>query len=131
MNFTYSIHPEKRAILLRYAGDFTLSELIDCSRKLWDDPAYSDEYDGIVDLSAGTLGLGIGDFRVFIDFMKSEPRVSRGRWAAVTTSPFVTACGLLYQQALASRHTFEVFSTWNAACAFLHQDMEPELGEPV
>ena len=126
MHFTYTIQPEKRAILLRYEGDFTLAELFACSRKLWDDPAYSDDYDGIVDLSTASLGFGIGDLRVFIDFMKTEPRVSHGRWAAVTTSPLVTACSLLYQQALSSRHTFEVFSTWAAACAFLHQDLESE-----
>jgi len=125
MKFAYDIFAAERAIAVRYAGKFTLAELLATAAQLLDDPRYSPEYDGLVDLTDLGVAAGIADFRALIEFVRGHGRVSRGRWAAVAATPVATACGLVYKQAMAPRQTFEVFSTPEAACAFLGLRSEP------
>lgn len=117
--FGYLIDPEQRAIAVRYAGTFSMQELVASARLLWADPRYSPNYVGVVDLSQASIGASMSDFRTVIDFVLGQASASRGRWAAVATSPLVTACAMIYRRAVIRRHPFEVFSTWEAACEHL------------
>jgi len=125
MTFHYDIHPEQRTIHLRYTGVFTLQDLTAAATLLWSDPRYSQAFDGIVDLTDGSLRVAQSDLRALIAFVLDHKCTSKGRWAAVTSSPFGVACALLYKHALSRRHMFEVFSTWEAACAFLEVKLAP------
>ncbi len=119
MEFAYDIFPAERAIVTRYAGRFTLAGLQATAEKLWSDPRYSRRYDGLVDLTDGSVGVGMTDFRALLDFVVGHPSTSEGRWAAVAISPLATACGLLYQRVVGRRHELAVFSSRAAACNFV------------
>jgi hypothetical protein len=125
VNFRYEILPDRRLILQHFAGSSSLAELLAALRRLWADPLYSRTYDGIVDLSGAAVDLSMRDLRALIGFLQESDQTSTGRWGAVTTSPLATACAMIYQRALAPRHAFEVFSTWEAACAFLGVRVPP------
>jgi hypothetical protein len=125
MKFSYAIDSERRLIFLRYTGHFTLASLLAGTRRLWADPAYSRSYRGLVDLSDESVSVNVADLHALIDFIREQPSVSEARWAAVTASPLATACGLLYQRAIASRHAFEVFSSFEAAASFLRLEGAP------
>ena len=125
MKFSYAIDPERHLIFLRYTGHFTLAGLLAGTRRLWADPAYSRSYAGLIDLSDESLSVAIGDFHSLLDYLRDQPAISQGRWAAVTSSPFATACGLLYQKAISPRHPFEVFSSFEAAANFLRIEGPP------
>lgn len=126
MNFSYEIFPDRRAIVVRYVGTFTLEQLHASALTLWNDPRYARDYDGLVDVSHSSANVDITDFRAFVSLVRNDSRVSQGRWAAVVTTPFATACSFLYRSALASHHTFEIFSTWEAACEFLNLPIKQE-----
>ncbi len=119
MKFAYDIFPAERSISVRYDGKFTLAELLATSARLMEDARYAPEYDGIVDLTRFGLGVETADFRTLINFVQGHARISRGRWAAIAETPLATAFGLVYRRAMAPRQTFEVFSTAEAACAFI------------
>ena len=119
MEFTYDIFPDQRMILARYAGRFSFADLKTAAERLWADPRYSESYDGLVDISDGSVAVEMGDFRQLVQFVKGSAKTSRGRWAAVAVSPLATAIAMFYQKSLAGRHTFEVFSTRESACRFL------------
>lgn len=123
MNCHYEIYPEKRLIYMRYAGAFTLAELMDISRRLWSDKRYSKAYSGIVDLTDSKVSVGREDFQSLVEFVVGHKDTSEGRWAAVATSPLATACGMIYKRAIIKRHPFEVFSTFEAAGAFVGIDL--------
>jgi hypothetical protein len=125
VKFTYDILPERRLILQRFAGDTSLAEVLEATRRLWADPRYSRTYDGIVDLSATTVGISMEDLRALIGILRESEQMSTGRWGAVATSPLTTACAMIYQRALAPQQEFEVFSSWDAACGFLGVDLQP------
>lgn len=124
MKFDYGIYPEKQLIVTRYGGAWTLRDLQAMAEQLWSDARYVRSYNGVVDLTDMTLSVGQGDFRALLEFLRGHKNFSEGRWAAVAGSPLATACGLLYKRALATRHTFEVFSTFEAAGAFVGVDLE-------
>lgn len=124
MNCHYEIYPEKRLIFMRYTGVFTLAELTDVARKLWTDKRYSKSYNGIIDLTDSRVSVGREDFQALIEFVVGHKHTSEGRWAAVATSPLATACGMIYKRAITKRHAFEVFSTFEAAGAFVGIDLE-------
>ena len=128
MHFSYEIHPERRVILQRFAGQFSLADLVAASRRLWADPLYSVKYDGIVDLSGTSMSISMEDLRALIGFFQDSPETSTGRWGAVVSTPLATACAMIYRRALAPRHQFEVFSTWGGACGFLGQELRPLAG---
>lgn len=125
MNFRYDIFPEQRIVVMRYVGNFNLRELTTAAELLWSDPRYSRSYDGLADISHASVNVAMTDFRPLVDFVRQHAQTSAGRWAAVATTPLATACGFIYQRAAASRHTFEIFSTWEGACSFLKLDLEP------
>lgn len=127
MNFAYEIYPSERAIVARYAGRFNLAGLVATAEQLWSDPRYSPTYDGFVDLTDTALGVDMCDFRPLLAFIRAHKQTSQGRWAAVTTSPMAAAMGLIYKQAMVSRHVFEIFSTREAAGWFVGF----EIGDPI
>ncbi len=124
--FHYDIFPEKRLIFQRYSGRFTLAELLAAIEKLWSDPRYDPTFDGLIDLSSDCAPPSMADFRSLLEFVQGSAKTTSGRWAAIAHSPLVTACGLIYKRAMARRHVFEVFSTCDAACAFLGIHCLPE-----
>lgn len=128
MHFEYEIHPGERIIVARYAGKFTFADLAEMTRRLWADARYSRAYDGVVDLTDGTLSLARMDLLALIDFIRGSSQASEGRWAAITATPFTTACGMIYQRGLVGRHTLEVFSTLEAAGWFLGVDFGTSSG---
>lgn len=122
MHFEYEIYPAERIIVTRYTGKFTLADLTTMSRRLWSDARYSRAYDGIVDLTDSSLGVARADLQAIIEFVRGSSEASEGRWAAIANSPFATACGMIYQRGLVGKHSFEVFSTLEAAGWFLGVD---------
>lgn len=125
MHFEYEIHPEERLIVTRYTGKFTLADLKAMSQRLWADARYSRSYDGVVDLTDLSLGVARADLQAMIEFVRGNEQASEGRWAAIASSPFATACSLIWQRGLVQRHSFEVFSTVEAAGSFLGVDFGP------
>jgi hypothetical protein len=124
MKFDYEIYPEKNLIVTRYAGPWTLRDLKAMAEKLWADARYSRRYNGVVDLTDSKLSVARGDFQALLEFVRGHKDASEGRWAAVADSPLATAFGMIYKRALAGRHTFEVFSTFEAAGAFVGVEMQ-------
>jgi hypothetical protein len=130
MKFSYNIYPDRRLIVQAYEGSFTLEQLIACTRYLWADPQYSPAFNGITELSAMSPSAGLANLPLLMEFLKNEPQLSSGRWAAIVSTPIVTAGTLIYKKSMAPQHMFEVFSTWEAACTFLQIDAEkPQLLE--
>jgi hypothetical protein len=127
MKFSYTIDSQRGLIFQAYEGSFTLEQLIACTRCLWADPEYSPSFDGIVELSAMTPSARLPQLPGLLHFLKNDAHLSQGRWAAIATSPLATAGSLIYKRAMAPRHMFEVFSTWDAACTFLQIDAEKPL----
>ncbi len=119
MNFRYTINPERRIILQRYAGRISLADSFLCIRQILADPAYDKSYSGYIDLTDAVPEIAYGDVNTLVDFLRHHPATSEGRCAAVTNSPLITACGMLYQKAMAHHHAFAVFSTPEGARAFL------------
>jgi len=124
VTFGYQIYPEQRVIYVRYSGTFSFERLAATAKTLWGDPRYSRDYHGIVDFLHGPVSAPMADVRKLIELVQQSPHTSRGRWAAVTTAPVATALALVYGQALAQRHAFEVFSSWEAACDFIGTELD-------
>lgn len=129
MEFGFAIYPEHRAIVARYAGSFTLADLLKTTRQLWADPRYSPDFIGLADISDSTVNVDMNDLRALTTFLVRDPATSRGRWAAVATTPIAIACGLVYRSAMRRRHAFEVFTTRDQACRFL--GLDPALVAPA
>lgn len=130
MKFSYTIDSRRGLIFQAYAGSFTLEQLIACTQRLWADPDYSPAFNGLVDLSAMNPSAGLAHLPPLMEFLKNDPRLSKGRWAAIVATPIVTAGSLIYKRTMAPQHMFEVFSTWEAACTFLQVDEDkPALRE--
>jgi len=127
VQFRYHIHSSRRLIVVRFRGRVGLSEVVSGVRQLWADPHYRTDFDGVVDLESVTTRAGLPDLRELVDFLRAN-NGSRGRWVAVFSEPKPTALGLLFKASNTLPTSFEVVSTWEAACQHLHID--PALPRP-
>jgi hypothetical protein len=126
--FEYEIDCEQRLIVSRCTGRFSLEALRTAVERLWSDGRYSSDYAGLVEIADPSATIAVQDLRSFIRFVRENARRSQERWAVVTTSPLATACAMLYREAMVGRHEFQVFSTREAACAWLKVKL-PGAGE--
>lgn len=119
MKFSYAIDAPRRMIFMRYEGRCRAAHLLACARLLWADPAYSRLFDGYIDLTGAQADNALDDLNALVSLLRANAETGEGRYAAVTTSPVITAIGLLYQRAMAHRHAFAVFSSPEAAFQYL------------
>lgn len=130
MKFSYAIDAQRRMIFQRYEGACSLALMIACTRRLLADPAYSKLFDGYIDLTKARPEVTLEDLHAFIAFLRGQSQLGEGRYAAVTTSPVITAMGVLYQRTMARHHAFAVFSSHEAAAEYLSlQSPVPPLEE--
>jgi hypothetical protein len=123
MNYGHVIDTQRQFIFQVFSGAFSTAQIIACTQRLWNDPAYSKTYSGIADISLMTPSSGSGDLRAVINFLQSDHHTSEGRWAVITSSPLAAASSMVYKKAMAGRHVLEVFSTWECASGFLQLDL--------
>jgi hypothetical protein len=123
MSYGHTIDPDRRFIFQVFEGHFSIQEVMDCSRRLWSDPAYCRDFYGIVDISRMTTDTNIDGLHELIEFYRNSPNTTQVRWAAITSSPWLTAGSMLYRNAMAGRHALEIFSTWDSARIYLQLDL--------
>lgn len=116
-DFSYKIFSEQRFILVRYFGTVSYDDVIQATEALWEDPMYSPEFNGIIDLSSIRVAASVKDLGKLVKFVR-DPRCSTGSWAAVFTEPKATALGMLYKATRGLRHSLHLFSSWEAACDY-------------
>jgi hypothetical protein len=132
MKFGYTIDTERKIIFLRFSGPFDLNGFFAGIERLWADPDYRREYEGVADISAVENTYTLGDLHRVISFLKADPRTNTSRWAVITASPLAVAIAYVYKKAMASVHKLEVFSTWEAASAYVRWEFcRPVLDEQV
>ncbi|MEO8205679.1 MAG: hypothetical protein ABI615_05820 [Chthoniobacterales bacterium] len=122
MKLSYAILPDQALILQRYSGPFSLQQIIDSIKTVWDDPRYSKSFNGIIDLSSASMLISISEMQALIQFFANHTHTPHGKWATVVNSPISTAFIILYQKALAHKHDLQVFSTMEAACKYVNTE---------
>jgi hypothetical protein len=120
--FSYSILPEQKLCLLRFAGHVSLGHVTRGVQQLWADPAYDPFFNGIVNLEGVTTRAGLDELQSLITFFQQR-RSSAGQWVVVFTEPKPTALGMMFKAAWKGSFNIEVVSTWEAACRFLRVDL--------
>lgn len=126
MRFHYDILPDRRLIVLRFRGPVGLQEILAGVRRLWADPIYQPEFDGVADLDEITTTASLPDVRSLLQFLQ-HTKTSRGRWAVIFNDPKAVTLGLLFKAASTLPLHLEVVSNWTAACAHLRQDIPADL----
>lgn len=112
--------------MVRFRGHVSLTDIVSGVRQLWADPLYQTEYDGLVDLADTTTRATVADLRSLLTFL-THAKVSRGRWVGIFNEPKPTALAMLFKAANPLPLSFEVVSTWEAACAHLRQEIPTDL----
>jgi hypothetical protein len=123
VTFRYAIYPERQLIVQRYAGPLRAADFLVAAEEVWADPRYVPTYDGLADLTGLRLAVSPAETRHLAEYFSNHPRLTRGRWAAIVAHPVAAALAYLYQQLARPRHRLEVFSTWEAACAYLGAEL--------
>ena len=88
MPITYEIDPARRWLEIRLSGHVTVEEAGAMIRRLFADPAYSDELSGIVDIRDMTNVWNVTELRGLADLQLARPGPSwRSRRGVVVGSP--------------------------------------------
>src|SRR4051812_3166306 len=85
MKTTTTIHDKEQYVATIFEGRVTLRELGAHIQSLWADPAWKNDYDGVLDFSAATLDLSELEVEGLTKSMATNPRCSFGKWAFVVS----------------------------------------------
>ncbi|WP_438483635.1 hypothetical protein [Oleiharenicola lentus] len=116
--YSHTILVEKRTIIQRFSGQVGLGDVIGGINRLWADPAYDRNFNGISDLTACTPSASVSDVRSLTNFVIQKHQLSEGRWVVLVSDPMMTALGILFSRSM-TKPSIQVCSTWEAACAYL------------
>lgn len=111
---------------MRFSGEVSIDEVVAGIERLWADPEYDPHFCGIVDLQRISLRAQVGDVAALLQFLR-RPETSIGSWAAIFSDPVGTALGMLFLRTNRILPRFDVFSSWEGACAFLGLELSPSV----
>lgn len=86
MKASYTIEEQRGYIVSKLEGSVTLPELGAHIESIWADPAWKNEFNGIIDFSAATIDLTETEIQGLTKAMESDPRCSFGKWAFVVST---------------------------------------------
>lgn len=96
--------------------------------ELWVDPAYERTMDVIVDFSGATLAMSPAQLDEFAGKFIHSDRSLIGRAAVIADKPLETALSLLIRDRMQGHQPISVFTTKEAALAFLDKRLSPPSG---
>jgi hypothetical protein len=121
MKARYVLHPDEGYSESWLEGGVTLLDFAAFVQKLWSDPQWSAEYDGLMDFSEATIEMTVEDLQKLVTFMLRDARCSLARWAFVVrtaeTFGWLRKLDALSQQ----QSTIRIFFSRADADAWLHQ----------
>jgi hypothetical protein len=86
MKARYVIHPGEGYVDTLFEGSVTLSEFGAYAQKVWSDPGWKPEFNGLMDFSGATIDLSDDEIKKLMKAILSDPRCSFARWAFVVTT---------------------------------------------
>ena len=122
----YKIFTEQNLIAIQMGSNVLYRDVSELFARLLEDPHFSTELSGVVDLRKSTVDMSPEDVER-LGGIAAELEISRGRWAYLADSPLSTALAILYRDKLAEIHDGEIFSTLEAASEYIGADLTPHL----
>lgn len=113
-------------IVARYTGRTTIQDMKDLALKIWADPDYSQNFDGIVDYRDSELNATPDAISEIADFFLHASEASYGRAAIIVARPLETALNVLFAERMQRRNVLQLFTTWEAACEFIGEEDLPD-----
>jgi len=83
MKARYEIHPEQGYSESRFEGSVTLLDFADFVQKVWSDPRWRAEFNGLMDFSDATIEITDEELKKLMTSMLRDARCSLARWAFV------------------------------------------------
>ncbi len=118
MSFQLEIDAERRLVEIRYQGVVDTPTLLEALSSVHEQVTFGPIAFGISDFRGATLQVEKADFPKFI--AAKDPQLFEGaRWALLIDSPRETALGMVYTRMKEQLHSYEIFSTREAALQWL------------
>jgi len=130
MNARYKIHPGEGYTESWIEGVITPFEMFEFSQRVWSDPEWKAELNGLMDLSAATFEAGDDDLRNLLKAMLADHRCSLARWAFVVSTASTFATLRKVDQLTAQQSTFRIFFTRDEAEKWLLEPQKKSGGAP-
>lgn len=86
MKASYAINDQLGCILTVFEGSVTLPELGAHIESIWADPAWKNDFNGILDFSAASIDMSEAEIQGLTKAMENDPRCSFGKWAFVVST---------------------------------------------
>ena len=119
MAFSYQINQDSQIITVVWEGAFTLDEVNSSLDGMYNDGEYQATFSGIADVRKADFQLTPAELKINHDFVKNHKKCPKGPWAVICDEPYQTALALLYEKQYKTPHPVDVFTTFEAAQAWL------------
>ncbi len=117
----------RRLVVARFQGAIDFDDVMAWLESLHDMPDYHPAYMAVVDMRAISLKQSRAEKAEELARYMVDTHLSTGRWAVIVSGPVATALSVLYQTIASAQHPIGIFSTRDAAAAFLGCDLSADL----
>jgi len=125
----YKLYPEEKLIILQIIDGCNFNELMELIQTYMQDPGYSPDFNGVLDMRAGYLDLTQEEVAQIAQFVQQQ-RFAKGLWCHIVHDHRSTALGMVYEQLISDEHPLQVFSTVKAASGFMGVNLSRYLKGP-
>jgi hypothetical protein len=87
----YLISNEKQLFIAKYIGLFSVTELMELTQMIWNDPEYDVHHDYILDITGANFKITSQDILNLVRFFNLEMKASKGKGTVVVIQPIFTA----------------------------------------
>lgn len=119
-----TILPKEKLIVVVVRGPVDRERFHSAMHELWNHPDYPVAKRFLFDISHAELLFTPAQINALKQEVRRSPQAFKGKGAMVTHTPMQTALGMIYNQQLPEGLEAEIFSTWEAACAYLGVSLE-------
>ena len=122
----YTIDNNNKLVTAKMVGEVSFKELLDWHFELAAREEYHPAYSGIADMRAANMQVSMENLQELVEINRENNLVS-GRWVCLVDTPMETALAMLYKSEKSDSHPMEVYSSTDAASAYLQHDVETAL----
>lgn len=119
MKYRYQILPEQQLVVEWLSGEVTLQDILEKTRILFSDPAFSSDFSGITDTRGAEAQLTKVELYAFSDMLKQSQQEGTAPWAIIATDPMLVALSQVYMRRQSVKDLITVVNTAQAAVDFI------------
>lgn len=121
--YEYKVFKEEAFIFARYTGEFNIEEMLHAMELIWNDPNYSTDTHGLIDMRKAKLNGNLTDIKYFIKILLDSPKRTNARIAVLVEEGRTTGFVMTLVHFVGSLMNIQLYQLPENAISYVRRDI--------